>query len=795
MSYNPPPKQFVPSDNNSNTVLTVQLDNSVDQFIPSMTSSIFVNARIKSVDRNNNNNSNSNNTTPATRPPIHITVCQDVSGSLAGEKLNMCKHSLNFIVDKLSGKDRFGLVTFGSRVREVVPLIEMTEKVPTPSSASASRPEATLATMSSSRFGGSVSALTTPSSSSSSSSSLSGSTLSSIISGKESAKRSIYEIEAGGNTALAGGLMMALKQEPFIVASSSPSSPSSQNPTAIVSHSLTKKRQQQVNSSTTHNALLPNDNTKIEYLYTITITPPAMPSQKILVPSTSAVECTHFEVSAGGQGDKVITASGESEFELPPLDKPLDKIKITFFMSTNPESFYTVECPIGDTLLKKQHLILTAANQNVNHHQTDQQQNGSNAAALTVVSAALRPVRAILLFTDGNMNTGNVSANTLKRDVQQALDTYQRAKGTRPLLFTFGFGNETNASLLRDLAQLTQFSFYHMNNASHIPRVFADVLGSLFSIVSQNVKLFIRPNLPCGVRIGRILCGNLRQEALAEEAVPVADASQTRPKTDLRARGDTLSIAQGHRNCYEINVGNIFQDEAKDVLIECEFAEGFPAHKYPTVFAPVEFILQYRTGNDIPSVTCHSSAIPVDFTAITNTNNNRPQKRNDLVESVYHRFRTQETLDEVRNMAERGAMKQAQEHAVNVCKRLEDILAEIRLAERLERESGNINTTRGGSASTTTSGSSATAHQHSRETVEKCLSQVNHVALTAVSDVLQYTVAGGAQTVNAYANELGVQRNNNAYGVGGGDVGERARSLFEINATRKKMREEVAARF
>jgi Mg-chelatase subunit ChlD len=61
------------------------------------------------------------------RAPVDIVVCLDVSGSMNGAKLNLCKETLTLLLRELGPDDRFGLVSFGSQAQ-----IELSVKKLTP---------------------------------------------------------------------------------------------------------------------------------------------------------------------------------------------------------------------------------------------------------------------------------------------------------------------------------------------------------------------------------------------------------------------------------------------------------------------------------------------------------------------------------------------------------------------------------------------------------------------------------------------------------------------------------------
>ena len=59
------------------------------------------------------------------KKPLCISAVLDVSGSMQGEKLNLAKETLLFMIDELSDRDRFGLISFESNVQEELPLVAL----------------------------------------------------------------------------------------------------------------------------------------------------------------------------------------------------------------------------------------------------------------------------------------------------------------------------------------------------------------------------------------------------------------------------------------------------------------------------------------------------------------------------------------------------------------------------------------------------------------------------------------------------------------------------------------------
>lgn len=58
----------------------------------------------------------------AARSPIDALVVLDISGSMAGQKLDYAKQALHQLIDRLTGEDRFSLVTYESEARVLLPL-------------------------------------------------------------------------------------------------------------------------------------------------------------------------------------------------------------------------------------------------------------------------------------------------------------------------------------------------------------------------------------------------------------------------------------------------------------------------------------------------------------------------------------------------------------------------------------------------------------------------------------------------------------------------------------------------
>jgi len=60
------------------------------------------------------------------RAPVDMVVALDISGSMSGRKLDLCKETLTLLIRELSARDRFGLITFGDDATIEIPTRKLT---------------------------------------------------------------------------------------------------------------------------------------------------------------------------------------------------------------------------------------------------------------------------------------------------------------------------------------------------------------------------------------------------------------------------------------------------------------------------------------------------------------------------------------------------------------------------------------------------------------------------------------------------------------------------------------------
>jgi uncharacterized protein YegL len=101
-------------------------------------------------------------------------------------------------------------------------------------------------------------------------------------------------------------------------------------------------------------------------------------------------------------------------------------------------------------------------------------------------------VCSILLFTDGLANHGI----TKTPDILRAMDKMDLKSSN---LFTFGFGKDHDANMLRPIAEAGHGLYYYIEKEDEIPNSFADCIGGLLSVVAQNIKLIVKANGTCKI--------------------------------------------------------------------------------------------------------------------------------------------------------------------------------------------------------------------------------------------------------------------------------------------------------
>jgi hypothetical protein len=141
-------------------------------------------------------------------------------------------------------------------------------------------------------------------------------------------------------------------------------------------------------------------------------------------------------------------------------------------------------------------------------------------------------VKSVLLLTDGHANRGNTDQEALVSCVEGA--NGQVAGDVT--LFTFGYGSDHNADLMRAVSDAGKGVYYYVEAQDDIANAFGDCLGGLLSVAAQNVKL------------------------LVEAAVAGVTIKQIHSKRKVTV------LEEGRK--YEVDMGDLYAEEQRDLLVE-----------------------------------------------------------------------------------------------------------------------------------------------------------------------------------------------------------------------------------
>jgi hypothetical protein len=102
-----------------------------------------------------------------------------------------------------------------------------------------------------------------------------------------------------------------------------------------------------------------------------------------------------------------------------------------------------------------------------------------------------------------------------REEIKKLMSSYYEKLLKKPTVYTFGFGTDhsnkflnikKDANMIKEISDEGNGSYYFLEKQDDIPKSFADCLGGLLSIVSQNIILTIE--LKNNVKIGKFLSKN-----------------------------------------------------------------------------------------------------------------------------------------------------------------------------------------------------------------------------------------------------------------------------------------------
>jgi Mg-chelatase subunit ChlD len=225
-----------------------------------------------------------------------------------------------------------------------------------------------------------------------------------------------------------------------------------------------------------------------------------------------------------------------------------------------------------------------------------------------------RDVASLLLFTDGLANQGI----TTSPEIIKGVDKYMKTIGKPVSLFSFGFGADHDSNMLRSISESGSGLYYYLERSDEIPQSFADCLGGLLSVVAQNIKLKIE-TVDNGVQI----------KALHSVQKKISESP----------------------NCIEINLGDLYSEEQRDVVLEVTLPELRSALDRMEL---VKFTLNYFDVFETQSEELETSAI-------ISRPETEPSNRqvNYELDKQRNRVETSLALQRGRELAEKGELEQA----------------------------------------------------------------------------------------------------------------------------------------
>jgi hypothetical protein len=448
------------------------------------------------------------------RAPISVSAVIDRSGSMSGTKLTLTQAALRFVVQNLRADDEFGIVSYASEVKESLKLQPMDAH------------------------------------------------------GKRAALDAVAALSSNGGTNLSGGLFAGIDQLKGIpIAVGPPQRERHQGPPNFLGHA----------AAMVSNIIGMVSSTNGTPLAVQTATGPAPDALRLIVGNEcnvadAAAPWTAFVRLADGQAGAIGDHVESVEFEIHEAAGASQRVTVPqapFELARRgPAAGVTAHLLLtpahGAAILAVQHTpnfassmtyctvpIPSATGPSAPQIITTPPSHPA-AAAAAALRGAHNGVIAVWLFTDGLANEGVKDAATLVRLTGERLQGMEPACG----VFTFGFGTDHDARLLRDVADAGKGMYYFLETEAAIPEAFADCLGGLTSVVARNLTLTLTP-IP-GVSI-------LRCHTKFAHAITTTQATVTLP--------------------------DLYSEEERDVLFDIAVPAVDPAN--PTPAPLLEIRLQY----------------------------------------------------------------------------------------------------------------------------------------------------------------------------------------------------------
>ena len=184
-------------------------------------------------------------------------------------------------------------------------------------------------------------------------------------------------------------------------------------------------------------------------------------------------------------------------------------------------------------------------------------------------------------------------------------------------VYTFGFGNDHNASLLEEISNQGNGAYYYIDSQEKVPESFASCLGGLLSTVGQNISLVIELENGCAIK-----------EFTAKNN-PKYNEAKTRA---------------------EVALGDLQSEETRDVLMELTLPVSTGgAVRYSALS------LSYFNV-----ITAAMETVRMDLT-VDRANTGKPRVSNPTIDKERNRLNITKAIKEARQKANEGKYKEGRD--------------------------------------------------------------------------------------------------------------------------------------
>eukprot|EP00042_Codosiga_hollandica_P051115 m.622671 g.622671 ORF g.622671 m.622671 type:complete len:556 (+) comp58220_c0_seq1:2033-3700(+) len=225
-----------------------------------------------------------------------------------------------------------------------------------------------------------------------------------------------------------------------------------------------------------------------------------------------------------------------------------------------------------------------------------------------------RSVTSVLLMTDGLANEGIQAPAEIVAAMRAAKEDVPTAS-----VYTFGYGADHNADLLKNISEAGQGMYYFVEGVDSIPQCFADCLGGLLSTVAQSIEV----------------------QLAAANGCTLKKVHSKRP-----------FVMNATNTVCDIQMGDIQSEEERDILFEVNLPSHETASCEPAAVVRVEVSYMNVVHSRLQN---HASVVSVSRPA-------EVAPRTPCLKIVQQRNRVKTTaaVDEAKALAERQEFAAAQ---------------------------------------------------------------------------------------------------------------------------------------